>query len=92
MIDSFKSKALKLYYEKGDTSKLQPALVQKIKRMLSRLDAADTPETMDVSGYGFHQLTGNLQGFYAVKVNKNYRIIFRFEGKNAVDVDFLDYH
>jgi toxin HigB-1 len=92
MIISFQHKGLRLFYEKGDRSKLQPALIQKIKVILARLDAAETPETLNISGYDFHPLTGDLQGFYAVKVNKNYRIIFRFEEKNAADVDFLDYH
>ncbi len=33
-----------------------------------------------------------MKGFYAVTVRANWRIIFRFEGGNAMDVDFVDYH
>lgn len=47
---------------------------------------------MNQVGYDFHALKGDLKGFYAVKVSGNWRIIFRFEGENAADVDYLDYH
>ena len=60
--------------------------------ILTRLDAVTIPEMMQVPGYRLHQLTGKWQGFWAVKVDKNYRIVFRFETGNAYDVDYLDYH
>ena len=92
MISSFAHKGLKLYYLKGDASKLQPQHVTKIRLILTRLDAARVPEEMNVPGYAFHQLTGDLKDFYSVKVDKNYRIIFRFISEDAHDVDYLDYH
>jgi toxin HigB-1 len=39
-----------------------------------------------------HRLTGELKAFWSVKVDKNFRIIFRFVGEDAHDVDYLDYH
>lgn len=92
MIVSLGNKALKLYYEKGDASKLQPQHVSKIRLILSRLDAAKLPKDMDVPGYNLHQLTGDMKEFWAVKVDKNYRIIFRFVGEDVQDVDYIDYH
>lgn len=92
MIGSFQHKGLKRFYEKGDTSKLHAQHVSKIRLILTRLDAAATPDEMNVPGYGLHQLKGDLKGFWAIKVDKNFRIIFRFEGENAVDVDYIDYH
>ena len=47
---------------------------------------------MRVSGLGLHALRGNLEGFWAVRVTGNVRIIFRFEHRDAYDVDMLDYH
>jgi len=47
---------------------------------------------MNVPGYDLHQLTGDLAGFWSVKESGNYRIIFRFIGEDAHDVDYLDYH
>ncbi len=92
MINSFRHKGLKLYYEKGDSSKLQAHHVSKIRLILTRLDAAGTPNEMQVPGYDLHQLSGELKDFWFVKVNGNYRIIFRFDGKNVCEVDYLDYH
>ena len=92
MIISYRSKALELYATKGDRSKLQQQHVNKIKTILTRLDAAKNAQMMNQPGYNFHSLTGEYEGFYAVKVSGNYRIIFRFEGENAYDVNYLDYH
>ncbi|GAA4309457.1 type II toxin-antitoxin system RelE/ParE family toxin [Compostibacter hankyongensis] len=92
MIGSIRHKGLKRFYEKGDVSKLNASHVSKIRLILTRLDAAATPEELNVPGYGFHQLKGDLKNFWAVKVDKNFRIIFRFEGENAQDVDYIDYH
>ncbi len=92
MIVSFRHKGLKLFYEKGNTSKLQPQNVNKIRLILTRLDAARTAEEMNVPGYGLHQLKGDLNTFWSVKVDKNYRIIFRIENENIFDVDYIDYH
>jgi proteic killer suppression protein len=92
MIISFKHKGLKLYYDNGIESKLQPNHVNKIRLILTRLDAAKAPEEMNVPGYVLHQLKGELKNFWSVKVDKNYRIIFRFENENVLDVDYIDYH
>ena len=92
MINSFRHKGLRLYYEKGDVSKLQAHHISKIRLILTRLDAAGSPAEMQVPGYDLHQLSGELKDFWSVKVNGNYRIIFRFDGMNVYDVDYLDYH
>ncbi|MDP4250105.1 MAG: type II toxin-antitoxin system RelE/ParE family toxin [Bacteroidota bacterium] len=92
MIAGFRHKGLKLFYDKGNASKLQPQHVVKIRLILTRLDAATSPGDMNVPGYGLHQLAGDWAGFWAVKVDKNFRIVFRFDGLNMLDVDYLDYH
>lgn len=92
MILNIKHKGLKLFYQKGDSSKLQPMHVKKIRLVLTRLDAAINPDDMNVPGYNLHQLTGDLYPSWSVKVDKNYRIVFRFEKDNVIDVDYLDYH
>ncbi len=92
MIVSIRHKGLKVFYEKGDTSKLQLQHVGKIRLILTRLEAASRPEIMNVPGYHLHSLTGEWKGFWSVRVDKNYRIVFRFEGENVYEVDYLDYH
>lgn len=92
MVVSFQHKGLRLFYEKGNASKLQAQHVSKIRSILTRLDAAASPTDMNVPGYGLHQLMGELKQFWSIKVDKNYRIIFRFVDENVYDVDYLDYH
>jgi proteic killer suppression protein len=92
MILSFKHKGLQLYATKGDRSKLQQNHVARIRLIISRLNRATEPEMMNQAGYCFRALKGDLKGFYSVRVSGNWRIIFRFEGENAVDVDYIDYH
>ena len=92
MITSYRHKGLERYATQGDRSKLQQAHIVKIRLILTRLEAASSPEQMNQPGYNFHPLKGDLAGFYAVKVSGNWRITFRFEGENAADVDYVDYH
>lgn len=47
---------------------------------------------MNLPGWGLHPLTGNLDGHWSVQVNGNWRMTFRFEGEDAVLVDYQDYH
>ncbi|RKY39933.1 MAG: peptidase [Candidatus Makaraimicrobium thalassicum] len=76
----------------GDGSKLPPDMLTRIQVILSTLHAAQKIEGMDVPTFRLHALKGDLKGFYAVTVRSNWRIIFRFDGGNAFDVDFIDYH
>jgi proteic killer suppression protein len=92
MIRSIRHRGLKLLFERDDRSKLRPDLVDKIVRLLTRLNAAGTIEDMDVQGFGLHRLSGDLRGFWSVTVSRNWRIVFHFENGNAFDVDFVDYH
>lgn len=91
MIKSFKSKALMLCWINDDCCKLPSSLTTKIRRMLKRIDDAQlVPD--DLGHYDIHLLKGNYKGYWSLKVNGNYRIIFRFEDGKAFDVDYIDYH
>ncbi len=92
MIRSFKSKALRKLFEDGDRSGLPHGQINRIENRLGTLDAAKAAEDMNIAGYGFHKLTGNLKGFSAVKITGNWRLIFRFDNGDALDVDHIDYH
>ena len=92
MIESFRHKGLKEFYESGKTAKLDTRYLAKLKLILFRLDRAEEIEDMRYPASGLHGLKGNLEGFYAVKVMRNWRLIFRFEDANAFDIDLIDYH
>ena len=51
-----------------------------------------TPQALDLPGYRLHPLKGDLKGFWSVTVRANWRIVFRFEGTDAFDVELIDYH
>jgi len=92
MIVSIRHKGLKLLWEKNNPSRLPAQQVKRIRNILTLLDSAKTSEDMNYPGSGFHALKGDLDGFYAVTVTGNYRIIFSFTDGDAELVDYLDYH
>lgn len=92
MILGFRHKKLKRLFEKDKRQGIPPALVNKIIRILARLDEATRPGDMNLPGYELHQLRGKLRNRWAVKVSRNWRVTFRFMGENAVDVNLTDYH
>lgn len=60
--------------------------------MLDRLDASTKPDDMNLPGYKFHPLSGARKAEFSVTVTGNWRITFKFDGENAIDVNFEDYH
>ena len=92
MIKGWRHKGLKLFYETGSTAKIQAKHADRLHDILQLLDFATSPEQMRFPGLTLHKLTGKLKGHYAVKVSGNWRVTFRFEGIDAVDVNYIDYH
>lgn len=92
MIRSFRSRALKRYWERGDTARLPPQDLARIRRTLDLLDAAQSPGEMAIPSYHFHALRGDMKGRYAVTVRSNWRITFGWDDTDAIEVDFEDYH
>lgn len=92
MVRNFRHKGLQRLFQQDDGSKLPPDMVARIRLILSTLHAAQAIEAMDIPTFRLHPLKGKLQGFFSVTVRANWRIIFRFEGSEAFDIDFVDYH
>jgi len=92
VIRSFRHRGLKRFFEESDRRSLDANQVDRIRRILDRLDAAVRPEDMNLPGYKFHGLKGDRKGTYAVSVSGNWRITFRFAEGDAVDVNLEDYH
>lgn len=92
MSKNFKHKGRKRFHESDNRSGLRPDLVHMIQDILTVLDEAVRPQELNLPGYRLHPLKGTLNGYWAVTVRANWRIVFRFEGTNAVDVDLVDYH
>jgi toxin HigB-1 len=92
VIRSFKHRGLKRLYEDEDGRGIRPDLLDAVERILTVLDDATTPQALNIPRYHLHPLRGDLKGLWAVTVRANWRIVFRFEGTDAFDVELIDYH
>ena len=64
MIKSWKHKGLKRFYLSGNKSGIIAEHARKLQIVLQLLDAANSPENLNLPGLFFHKLTGNLKNFY----------------------------
>jgi toxin HigB-1 len=92
MIRSIRHKGLKRLYEDDDPRGVIREHTVKLRDILARLDAAGTVADLDVPGLRLHPLKGELKGSWALTVRANWRVIFRLENGDALDIDYVDYH
>lgn len=83
---------MRAFFETGSAGGIRPEQARKLRLILARLDASAEPRDMNLPGLRVHPLKGRLKGAWAVDVSGNWRVVFSFEGKDAVDVDYVDYH
>lgn len=92
MIVTFKHKGLKEFFDRGITSKISTNHLNKIRLIIANLNAATEIKNMNLPGLNLHKLQGDKKDFWSLKIDGNWRLIFRFEKGNAYDVDYVDYH
>ena len=93
MIRSFRHKGLRRLYDTGDTRGVSQDQAKRLRRLLFLLDNAGTLDDLDaLPGMRLHPLTGDLKGLWSLSVSGNWRLVFRFEDGEAIDVDLVDYH
>jgi len=92
VIKSFRHSGLEKFFYTGSKAGIQPAHAKKLGFQLLALDDASEPSAMNLPGWNLHELKGDLTGHWSIRVNGNWRMTFRFEGEDAVLVDYLDYH
>jgi proteic killer suppression protein len=92
VIRSFRHRGIERFFREGSKAGIQAAHATRLRLQLARLDAAGGPADMNLPGWRLHPLKGALAGFWAVSVSGNWRLIFAFEGEDAVRVDYVDYH
>ena len=88
----FIHKGLRRFAERADARGLNTDHVARIRRVLSALQDAAGPRDMRQPSFRPHPLKGDRDGHWSVRVSGNWRIVFRFEDGEAVDVDLVDYH
>jgi proteic killer suppression protein len=92
MIIRFRHKGLERLFASGDTRGVDARQAKRLRRLLASLTTATSPLNMNIAGYQLHPLVGERKGEWAVSVSGNWRLVFRFDGENATDVDLVDYH
>jgi toxin HigB-1 len=92
MIENFRHKGLRQLFEDDNPRGVNAEHVRRIKQILALLDAAEKMADLDYAIFRLHPLKGDLTGFWSLTVRANWRIIFRFDDGNALDVDLVDYH
>ncbi len=92
MIRSFRHKGVQRFFETGSKAGIQPAHSARLRLVLTRLETARVPKDMSAPGWKLHALKGSLAGHWAVWVDANWRLTFAFDGEDAVEIDYQDYH
>ncbi|OGP95215.1 MAG: Killer protein [Deltaproteobacteria bacterium RBG_16_55_12] len=92
MIQSFRHKGLRKFFESGNAAGIQPHHAKRLRMLLAALDTALSIEDMNVPGFRLHALKGSERGRWSVWVNGNWRLTFEFKDGHAYVLDYEDYH
>ena len=92
MIQSFRHKGLRKFFESGNAAGIQPHHTKRLRMLLAALDTAQTIEDMNVAGFRLHPLKGTEHRRWSVWVNGNWRMTFELRDGNADVLDYEDYH
>lgn len=94
MITGFRHKSLQRLFEKGDARYLPPEYVKKLKRVLFALHHVESKAELTGAFFNCHSLKGKYEGYYALSVSGNWRLVFCYEEplNQISQVDLVDYH
>jgi len=92
VILSFAHKGLERFYHTGATLGIQAMHAKRLRIILTLLDAAIVIKDMDAPGLRLHRMKGERKDIWAVTVQANWRVTFKFDGGNAEIVNYEDYH
>jgi proteic killer suppression protein len=92
VIKKFRHKGSERFFVDGSKIGIKTEHAARLRIVLTSLDSAQNLKDLNAPGLRLHPLKGKREGFWAISVSGNWRIIFRFEGKDIIDVDYLDYH
>lgn len=92
MIQSFRHKGLRRFYESGSLRGIQPQHANRLRMLLAALDTAQTIDDMDVPGFMLHPLKGREKGRWSIRVSGNWRITFELRAGQPYALDYEDYH
>jgi proteic killer suppression protein len=93
MIISFGDKSAKKVWE-GERVKGLPNEIQEIgRRKLRMLNNSQNLSDLQIPPSNrLERLKGNLKEYYSIRINDQWRIVFKWNNGNASEVEILDYH
>lgn len=91
-IKNFRHKGLERFFRAGSKRGIQAKHADRLRLIPGRLNAAIDPRDLNLPGLDCHELQGARKGTWAVRVSGNWRVTFRFVGKDAERVNYEDYH
>ncbi len=93
MISSFGSKQTEKIWN-GERVKKIPLEIQNVGRRKLRMlnNSIDVNDLRIPPSNRLEKLGGNLKEFYSIRINKQWRIIFKWNNGNASKVEIVDYH
>ena len=92
MIKSFRHKGLQRFFETGKTRGIQAKHANRLRLQLAALDTAQSVDDMRIPGYRLHPLKGKSKGRWSIWISGNWRLTFKFEGRDVHLLDYEDYH
>lgn len=93
MIESFASAETQRLFATGKSRRLPPDILNRAVRRLTQLDAATVVDDLrQPPSNRLEALAGDLAGQWSIRINDRWRICFRLERGNALDVEIVDYH
>jgi proteic killer suppression protein len=92
MIQSFRHKGLRRFYETGSKSGIQPHHLKRLRMQLAALDTAQVIDDMNIAGFRLYPLKGEGKGRWSIWVNGNWRLTFEFRDGHSHLLDYQDHH
>ena len=92
MIRNFRHKGLETFFQTGSTRGINPAHAKRLQARLIAMNAATALEDLDVPAWHLHELKGNRKGTWSIRVDASWRLTFKFEDQDCLDVDYEQYH
>ena len=93
MIKTFSDKHTQTLFVTGKSKRLAPDLLRRAVRRLEYIDLATCLDDLKAPPSNrLHALKGDREGQFAISINDQWRICFRFQDGDAYDVEITDYH
>jgi len=87
-----KHKGLRAFAASGSAKGIDAAMAGRLRIILAGLAVATRPAELNNPHWRLHPLKGDMAGYWSIRVTANWRVIFRFEDGETVDINLIDYH